>query len=196
DTRRHMIPRRSPQPRGESEYPGSKCQPAFSVGQWHKLHMNAVEIEEAVSNFAAAPFDAAEFPFQFLTAFGNKETTVKKLRSGSSNSSDVPGGVLQRSNIHIAVCPEGKVGEMLAKLRASPKTAAGKAKFILATDGVMLEAEDLNSGETLACAYPDLPNRFSFFLGACGHHNYKADPRQRIRYQGHRASEQTLTSSF
>ena len=58
--------------------------------------MNAVEIEEAVSALAAAPFDAAEFPFQFLTAFGNKETTVKRLRSGSSNSSDVPGGVLQQ----------------------------------------------------------------------------------------------------
>ena len=130
--------------------------------------MNAVEIEEAVTALAAAPFDAAEFPFQFLTAFGNKETTVKKLRSGSSNSSDVPGGVLQRSNIHIAVCPEGTVDETLGKLRASPKTAAGKAKFILATDGVMLEAEDLNSGETLACVYPDLPNRFSFFLALAG----------------------------
>jgi hypothetical protein len=46
--------------------------------------MNAVEIEEAVSQLAAAPFDAAEFPFAFLTAFGNKETTVKRLRSVSS----------------------------------------------------------------------------------------------------------------
>src|SRR6202167_4069077 len=106
--------------------------------------MNAVEIEEAVSKLAAEPFDGAEFPFAFLTAFGNKETTVNRLRSASSNSSDVAGGVLQRNNIHIAVCPEGHVGETLAKLRASPKTIANKAKFILATDGVTLEAEDLN----------------------------------------------------
>ena len=33
--------------------------------------MNAVEIEEAVSELAAAPFDAAEFPFAFLSAFGS-----------------------------------------------------------------------------------------------------------------------------
>jgi hypothetical protein len=56
--------------------------------------MNAVEVEEAVSELADQPFDAQEFPFAFLTAFGNKETTVKRLRSASSNSSDMPGGVL------------------------------------------------------------------------------------------------------
>jgi hypothetical protein len=130
--------------------------------------MNAVEIEEAVSDLASAQFDGAEFPFAFLTAFGNKETTVRRLRGASSNSSDLEGGVLQRNNIHIAVCPEGRVGASLAKLRASPKTAANKAKFILATDGVTLEAEDLNSGETVACAYPDLANHFGFFLPLAG----------------------------
>ena len=69
--------------------------------------MNAVEIEEAVSDLAAQPFDAQEFPFAFLTAFGNKDVTVKRLRSASSNSSDVPGGVLQRNNIHLATCAPG-----------------------------------------------------------------------------------------
>jgi hypothetical protein len=32
--------------------------------------MNAVEIEEVVSKLAEATFDAAEFPFAFLEAFG------------------------------------------------------------------------------------------------------------------------------
>src|SRR5690349_25012772 len=105
--------------------------------------MNAVEIEEAVSELAAQPFDAHEFPFAFLTAFGNKETTVRRLRSASSNASDVEGGVLQRNNSHIAVCPEGRVGDALSALRVSPKTASNRAKFILATDGIQLEAEDL-----------------------------------------------------
>ena len=70
--------------------------------------MNAVEIESAVSELAQQPFDAAEFAFAFLAAFGNKETTLKRLRAGDSNNSDVPGGVLQRSNIHIAVCEAGR----------------------------------------------------------------------------------------
>jgi N-6 DNA Methylase len=130
--------------------------------------MNAVEIEEAVSELADQPFDAQEFPFAFLTAFGNKETTVRRLRSASSNSSDVPGGVLQQKNIHIAACATGTVGATLKALRESPKTSSLKARFVLATDGVMLEAEDLTEGETVACDYADFPNHFGFFLALAG----------------------------
>jgi hypothetical protein len=129
--------------------------------------MNAVEIEEAISALAEQPFDATEFPFAFLEAFGNKATTIKRLRSGASNKSDV-GGVLQTNNIHIATADAGSVTEKLAALRASPATARGKAKFILATDGVTFEAEDLEFGETVVCAYADFPNHFGFFLPLAG----------------------------
>jgi hypothetical protein len=130
--------------------------------------MNAVEIEEAVSKLAEAPFDPAAFPYAFLEAFGNKETTLKRLRSGNTNQSDVPGGVLQRSNIHIKVCPEGEVPAALAALRQSAATARHKAKFILATDGKSFEAENLVDGETLACAYADFHDHFGFFLPLAG----------------------------
>ena len=106
--------------------------------------MNAVEIEEAVSELASVAFDAGEFPFAFLTAFGNKAVTVQRLRAGSGNASDVEGGVLQRNNIHMAVCADGRANETLTALRDSPKTAANKVKFILATDGVLFLAEDLS----------------------------------------------------
>jgi hypothetical protein len=130
--------------------------------------MNAVEIEQAVSELAEQPFDAAEFPFAFLAAFGNKDTTLKRLKSGNSNASDVPGGVLQRNNIHIAACAAGAVSATLQALRASPATAKAKAKFILATDGQTLEAEELASGDAIACDYPAFPNRFGFFLSLAG----------------------------
>jgi len=130
--------------------------------------MNAVEIEQAITDLAAAPFDAAEFPYAFLEAFGNKATTLKKLRTGASNGSDVPGGVLQRSNIHIATCERGAVDATLQALRASPKTQAAKAKFILATDGADFQAEELATGETVACQYADFPNHFGLFLPLAG----------------------------
>lgn len=129
--------------------------------------MNAVEIEEAVSALAGQPFDPAEFPFAFLEAFGNKSTTIKRLRSGASNKSDV-GGVLQTGNIHIAVAAPGDVTRTLAALKASPATGRAKAKFVLATDGDTFEAEDLESGETVACAYADFPDHFGFFLPLAG----------------------------
>ncbi|WCE94566.1 class I SAM-dependent DNA methyltransferase [Acidithiobacillus ferriphilus] len=130
--------------------------------------MNAVEIEAAISDLAFQSFDAAEFPFAFLAAFGNKDTALKRLRTGNNNVSDVPGGVLQRNNIHIAVCAEGSVSQTLKALRVSPATTKAKAKFILATDGLTLEAEELISGETIACAYPDFPNHFGFLLPLAG----------------------------
>ena len=134
--------------------------------------MNAVEIEEAISNLAEQPFDAANFPYAFLEAFGNKETTIKRLRSGGENKSDVGTdsilGVLQRNNIHIAVCNGGETNTTLDKLRASPATEKAKAKFILATDGLDFEAEDLTTGETVASTYQDFPNNFGFFLALAG----------------------------
>jgi hypothetical protein len=129
--------------------------------------MNAVEIEEAVSALAAAPFDPAEFPFAFLRAFGNRETTLNRLRRGESNKSDL-GGVLQTNNIHVATAAPGQVTATLAALRASPATQRARAKFILATDGDTIEAEDLTQGDTIACAYPDFPDRFAFFLPLAG----------------------------
>ncbi len=129
--------------------------------------MNPVEIEEAVSQLALEPFDRGDFPFSFLRAFGNPETTIKRLRTGSTNQSDL-GGVLQRGNIHIATCDVGEVEATLDLLRDSPKTATAKAKFILATDGDSFQAEDRTSGETVACDYADFPNHFGFFLPLAG----------------------------
>lgn len=56
--------------------------------------LNAVEIEQAVSDLVEACFDREAFAFSFLEAFGNKATTIKKLKvdrakKGSSNKSDL-----------------------------------------------------------------------------------------------------------
>ena len=113
--------------------------------------MNAVEIESAISDLALEPFNAAEFPFTFLAAFGRKDAEIKRLRAGNNNASDVPGGVLLRNNIHIAACEPGTVGETLKALRTSPATTKAKAKFVFATDGQTVEAEELITGETITC---------------------------------------------
>ena len=129
--------------------------------------MNAVEIEEAITLLAEQPFEGETFPYAFLEAFGNKATTLQRLKSGTTNKSDLS-GVLQTNNIHIKVCETGSVTTTLSELKESPATDRAKAKFILATDGVDFEAEDLNTGETIACAYSDFPDHFGFFLPLAG----------------------------
>jgi hypothetical protein len=88
-----------------------------------------------------------------------------RLPAGASNKSHI-GDVLQTNNIHIATSGGGDVTRSLTALKAS--TATAKAKFILARDGEAFEAEDLASGETVACTYKEFPDHFGFFLPLAG----------------------------
>ena len=47
-------------------------------GIQRRKRMNAVEIEEAVSNLAEAPFDRATFPYAFLQDFGHNDAAIRK----------------------------------------------------------------------------------------------------------------------
>lgn len=65
--------------------------------------MNAVEIEQAISELASQPFDRAEFAFQFLATFGNKVTTLKRILAyGSSDFPNFVGKTPQCNNIYFA----------------------------------------------------------------------------------------------
>lgn len=131
--------------------------------------MNAVEIEEAITRLAEQGFDPATFPFAFLEAFDNPAATIKRLKSGSTNKSDVEGGVLQRNNIHIAVCKPGSVSDKLTRLKQSPATDRLKARFVVATDGTDFQAEDRMSDDPpVICDYRDFPDHFGFFLPLAG----------------------------
>ena len=66
------------------------------------------------------------------------------------------------------ISPKGEISRTLDQLRNSSATKKGKAKFILATDGEELQAEDLASGETVACEYKNFPDHFGFFLALAG----------------------------
>ncbi|HXE53089.1 MAG TPA: DNA methyltransferase [Tepidisphaeraceae bacterium] len=132
--------------------------------------MNAVEIEEAVSKLAEAPFDPKAFPYEFLQAFGQNDAAIRKLKTGDANKSDLSGGVLQRSknNIHILACPPGDVAAAMESLRNSAATKKYKARYLLATDGQSIQAERFDDGLPLACDYKELPDRFAYFLPLAG----------------------------
>ncbi len=131
--------------------------------------MNAVEIEQAISELADHPYDAADFPFAFLECFDNSAARSTKLRKGTSNKSDMD-GVLQAGSIHIKTCETGQVPETLTALKDSKatQTKRNKCRFVMATDGLQIEAEDLQTGDVIACTYTDLPNHFVFFWPLAG----------------------------
>jgi hypothetical protein len=129
--------------------------------------MNAIEIEEAVTALFEKPFDAETFAWEFLEAFGNKSTVIKRLQN-SSSLSDIEGAVLLRNNIHLKVCAQGDVSKTFGELRESAATQKNKVKFVLATDGLTIDAENLAGDVPLACKYSDFPNQFGYFLSLAG----------------------------
>ena len=64
--------------------------------------LNMAAMAQFTNELAEKPFDRQEFPFQFLEAFGNKDTTLKRLRTGVSNKSDLERDALSlnRQRIH------------------------------------------------------------------------------------------------
>ena len=130
--------------------------------------MNAVEIEEAVSALAERRSTPPSFPSPSSRPSATRRrpssacATARRTRRTSRRRAPA------QQHPYRGLPRPARSTKTLAALRASPKTAAAKAKFILATDGETFEAEDLDVGETVACAYADFPDHFGFFLPLAG----------------------------
>lgn len=136
--------------------------------------MNPTEIYDALSEIAAKRFNASEFPFEFALATDAAKAAVSKLRTGSTNKSDLPGGVLFNKKFHYAPALGGMVDVSLDKLKASKKNASAKPAILLTTDGDTIAALHPASGESLHCKFAELGDHFGFFLPAAGKERYKA----------------------
>ncbi|WP_194098648.1 class I SAM-dependent DNA methyltransferase [Marivivens aquimaris] len=136
--------------------------------------MNPTEIYDALAEIAAKPFDPNEFPFAFAEATDAAKAAISKLRNGSTNKSDVSGGVLFNKKFHYAPALKGLTDVTLDQLRASKKTKASKPAILIATDGETIAAEHPVSGDTLHCTFSELGDHFGFFLPAAGKERYRA----------------------
>ncbi len=136
--------------------------------------MNPAEIYDALAALAAKPYDPVEFPFDFALATDNAPATVAKLKGGTFNKSDLPGGVLMNQKFHFAPALTGMAAVTLDALRANKRTLKHKPAILIATDGGEIAAEHPKSGDTLHCAFTELGDRFGFFLPAAGKERYRA----------------------
>ncbi len=125
--------------------------------------MNAFGTEQKVISLSSKTFDSLNFPYNFLETFGIERSIIKSLRLGDTNKSDM-GGVLLKNQIHIAVCNLGQVKETFEELKESSATSKFHAKYILATDGFTLKAENLHLDEKISCDFCELPFYVWFFL--------------------------------
>lgn len=136
--------------------------------------MNPTEIYDALSEISAPPFNATEFPFAFALATDAAQAAVAKLRNGSTNKSDLPGGVLFNKKFHFAPAMDGRVDVTLDQLKTSKRNTTAKPAILIATDGDTVAALHPASGESLHCKFTELGDNFGFFLPAAGKERYKA----------------------
>jgi hypothetical protein len=136
--------------------------------------MNPTEIFEALEQISDKPFDPEEFPFEFAQATDVAQAAIAKLRNGTTNKSDQPGGVLVNKKFHFAPAMAGLADVTLEALRNSKKTATAKPAILIATDGEMVAAQQRVSGETLHCRFDEIGDKFGFFLPAAGKERYEA----------------------
>lgn len=95
--------------------------------------MNAIELEQFISQPVGQSFDATEFSYAVLTDFGNAEAKNKFQSTVASDNG------------------------------CSPYATQAEPRLILATDGIDLKAEDITDGEIIACRYIDVLDRSDDF---------------------------------
>ena len=136
--------------------------------------MHPAEIYEALAALSAEAYDPIEFPFDFALATDNAPATIAKLRGGTFNKSDLPGGVLMNQKFHFAPAMMGMSAVTLDALRASKRTLKHKPAILIATDGIEIAAEHPKSGDVLHGSYAEIGDKFGFFLPAAGKERYRA----------------------
>ncbi len=129
--------------------------------------MNPLEIEEALLTLSKKSFQAKNFPYAFFEALGHKRAKIKTSR-GFGNISNTKYGLLLPNNLHMLVAATGEVAKTLQHLRLAPDTRKYKCKIIISTDGEELAAENILSGEIVACQFTDFPDHSDFFLPLAG----------------------------
>lgn len=136
--------------------------------------MNPTEIYDALAEISAAPFDPDEFAFAFAEATDGAKAAISKLRGGSTNKSDLPGGVLFNRRFHYAPAMAGMVEATLDQLRGSKRSRTTRPAILIATDGETVAAEHPASGDRLHCRFTEIGDNFGFFLPAAGKERYRA----------------------
>jgi SAM-dependent methyltransferase len=136
--------------------------------------VNPGEICAALAAIAGKPYDPVEFPFEFAAATDNNPATIAKLRNGSFNKSDLPGGVLMNQKFHFVPAMRGMAAAALDQLRANKRTLKHKPAILITTDGEEIAAEHPKSGDTFYGSFRELGDRFGFFLPAAGKERYRA----------------------
>lgn len=139
-------------------------------GRTAQSQMNPTEIEFAVRDLVARPFDPESFPYGLMGCYNASKMTVSRLMSGATNKAKHPGDLLWQKYLFFRPAKPGEdVGAIGDQLAADPLTAKYKPRFILVTNGEQFHARDFKLDDTLNAVFAELDEKSDFFLPLAGY---------------------------
>ena len=142
-------------------------------------HVNPLTILNRCEQLIKTPYNPHHFAYSFLSVYYTSQATIARLQEGTYNKTDllpdvISGGVALcvSSAIHLCAlpieCHHNQLEHVFHALKASSATKREKVRFVLATNGVDIYAQNCHSEEDHFFSFADLPNQCAFFFPLAG----------------------------
>ena len=129
--------------------------------------MNITQIEQNIQSLVST-LNVEAFIYEFLTAFGTPNATIKKLQIGSLNLSKKENEILWKKKIYYTHIDSDSLHSFIDGIRKDETINKQQPRFIIVINDKSLVSYDSKTADTLDCELQDLPKHFSFFLPLAG----------------------------
>lgn len=129
--------------------------------------MNISDIENKLKNLVEEVKDD-EFIFDFLSAFGVPDASIKRLKDGDRNLSKVKNEIIWRNKIFFRFEKESDLHDTIDELKKSTLVSKFTPRFIIVTNFDSFLALDLVSGDSLDINFNKIHHNADFFLPLAG----------------------------
>ena len=129
--------------------------------------MNITQIESNI-HLLVDNINHETFIYDFLTAYGTPNATIKKLQIGSLNISKKENEILWKKKIYFTHIDSDSLHSFIDGIRKDETINKQQPRFIIVINDKSLVSYDSKTADTLDCELQDLPKHFSFFLPLAG----------------------------
>jgi hypothetical protein len=129
--------------------------------------MNITQIEQNIQSLVSS-LNVETFIYEFLTAFGTPNATIKKLQIGSLNLSKKGNEILWKKKIYFTFIDSDLLHSFIDGIRKDETIHKQQPRFIIVINDKSLVSYDSKTNDTLDCELQDLTKHFSFFLPLAG----------------------------
>ena len=135
--------------------------------------MNIVQIEENIKQLihriSKGELNQKEFIYELLLAYGLRNYSINKLRSGDTNlAEDKENTLFWKLKVYFKIAKQQDLHSLIDEMKKEKRTESNKIRFLIVTDFKTLLAVDTKTQDTLDVLFGDLAKKFDFFIPWAG----------------------------